>query len=114
MLKDAKEKEPLDLSPALDMEYCREKTQESRFRCEQNLRELFKKYNVSEEDGFKVASSILEYIENLSLDAYDVALTGGAELGELKGYKAALDEAEEVAVKMSAANIMKMRNGVDV
>lgn len=113
MLKDAKEKEPLDLSPALDMEYCREKTQESRLRCEQNLRELFKKYNVSE-DGFKVASSILEYIENLSLDAYDVALTGGAELGELKGYKAAMDEAEEAAAKISAANIMKMRNGVDI
>ena len=58
----------IDLSPVLDQEFCRGKTEESCLRCEQNLRELFEKYNVSEEDGFKLANSFLEYIENLSND----------------------------------------------
>ena len=101
----------IDLSPALDHEFCRGKTEESRLRYEQNLRELFKKYNVSEEDGFKLANSFLEYIENLSNDTYDIALNGGAELGELKGDKAAMDEAEDAAAKITVTNIMKISNG---
>ena len=104
----------IDLSPALDQEFCRGKTEESRLRCEQNLSELFEKYNVSEEDGFKLANSFLEYIENLSNDTYDIVLNGGAELGELKGYKIAMDEAENAAAKITAANIMKISNGVDI
>ena len=41
-------------------------------------------------------------------------LNGGAELGELKGYKIAMDEAEDAAAKITAANIMKISNGVDI
>lgn len=104
----------IDLRPALDQECWNEDTEKSRLKCEAVLRELFAKYDVSEEDGFKVANGILAYLENALNDTYDTALTGGAELGELKGYKGAIDEAEEAMARITAANLVKMSNGIDI
>lgn len=104
----------IDLRPVLDQEYWNEATEESRLKCESNLRELFAKYNVSEEDGFKVVNGILAYLENALNDTYDTALAGGAELGELKGYKGAIEEAEEAMARITASNLVKISNGIDI
>jgi hypothetical protein len=104
----------IDLRPVLDQEYWNEDTEKSRLKCEANLRELFAKYNVSVEDGFKVANGILTYLENALNDTYDTALIGGAELGELKGYKGAIEEAEEAMARITASNLVKMSNGMDI
>ena len=73
----------IDLRPVLDQEYWNEDTEETRKNCEDNLKELFAKYNVSEEDGFKVANGIAAYLEHALNDTYDMALEGRAELGEI-------------------------------
>lgn len=104
----------MDLRPVLDQEYWNEDTEKICLKCEDNLRELFDKYDVSEEDGFKVADGIFAYLGNALNDAYDTALTGGAELGKLKGYKGAIDEAEEAMARITAANLVKMSNGIDI
>ena len=41
----------VDLRPVLDQEYWNEDTEQTRVECEDNLKELFAKYNVSEEDA---------------------------------------------------------------
>lgn len=74
----------VDLRPVLDQEYWNDDTEKNRKECEANLKELFAKYNVSEEDGFKVANGIVAYLEHALNDTYDTALEGGAELGEIK------------------------------
>ena len=104
----------IDLRPALDQEYWNEDTENTRKNCEANLKELFAKYNVSEEDGFKVANGIVAYLEHALNDTYDTALEGGAELGEMKGYKSAIDEAEEAMARITAGNLVRMSNGVDI
>ncbi len=104
----------VDLRPLLDQEYWNEETEKSRLKCEANLKDLFAKYNVSEEDGFKVANGIVAYLEHALNDTYDTALEGGAELGELKGYKGALDEAEEAMARITASSLVKMSNGIDI
>lgn len=104
----------VDLRPVLDQEYWNDDTEKTRKECEANLKELFAKYNVSEEDGFKVANGIVAYLEHALNDTYDTALEGGAELGEMKGYKGAIDEAEEAMARITAANLVKMSNGIDI
>ena len=104
----------IDLRPVLDQEYWNEDTEQKRKDCEANLKELFDKYNVSEEDGFKVANGIVAYLEHALNDTYDTAFEGGAELGEMKGYKSAIDEAEEAMVRITASNLVKMSNGIDI
>ena len=74
----------IDLHPVLDWEYWNDDTENTRKNCEAILKELFVKYNVSEEDGFKVANGIVAYLEHALNDTYDTALEGGAELGEIK------------------------------
>lgn len=104
----------IDLRPALDQEYWNEDTEQTRKDCEANLKELFAKYNVSEEDGIKVANGIVAYLEHALNDTYDTALEGGAELGEIKGYKNAIIEAEEAMAHITAGNLVKMSNGIDI
>ena len=104
----------VDLRPVLDQEYWNEDTENTRKNCEANLKELFAKYNVSEEDGFKVANGIVAYLEHALNDTYDTALEGGAELGEIKGYKNAINEAEEAMARITAGNLVRMSNGVDI
>ena len=104
----------VDLRPVLDQEYWNDDTEQTRKDCEANLKELFAKYNVSEEDGFKVANGIVTYLEHALNDTYDTALEGGAELGEIKGYKSAIDEAEEAMARITANNLVKMSNGIDI
>ena len=104
----------IDLRPVLDQEYWNEDTEKIRKECEANLKELFAKYNVSEEDGFKVANGITAYLEHALNDTYDTALEGGAELGEIKGYKSAIDEAVEAMARITASNLVKMSNGIDI
>ena len=104
----------IDLRPVLDQEYWNEATEESRLKCEANLKELFAKYDVSEEDGFKVANGIVTYLEHALNDTYDTALEGGAELGEIKGYKNAINEAEEAMARITAGNLVKMSNGIEL
>lgn len=104
----------IDLRPVLDNESCGEATEESRKKCEEKLRTLFEKYGVSEDDGFTVANSILDYIQHAMDDTYDVALKGGAELGEMKGYKSAMDEAKMAAGQMALENIAKMSVGIGI
>ena len=104
----------IDLRPVLDQEYWNEETEQNRKECEKNLRELFAKYNVSEEDGVKVANGIVTYLEHALNDTYDTALEGGAELGEIKGYKNAINEAEEAMARITAGNLVKMSNGIEL
>ena len=104
----------VDLRPVLDQEYWNDDTEQTRKECESNLKELFAKYNVSEEDGFKVANGIVAYLEHALNDTYDTALEGGAELGEMKGYKGAIEEAEEAMARITASNLVKMSNGIDI
>ena len=104
----------VDLRPVIDQEYWNEDTEQKRKDCEANLKELFDKYNVSEEDGFKVANGIVAYLEHALNDTYDTALEGGAELGEMKGYKSAIDEAEEAMARITVSNLVKMSNGIDI
>jgi len=104
----------IDLRPVLDQEYWNEETEQNRKECEKNLRELFAKYNVSEEDGVKVANGIVAYLEHALNDTYDTALEGGAELGEIKGYKNAIHEAEEAMARITAGNLVKMSNGIEL
>ena len=104
----------IDLRPVLDQEYWNEETEQNRKECEKNLRELFAKYNVSEEDGVKVANGIVAYLEHALNDTYDIALEGGAERGERKGYKNAINEAEEAMARITAGNLVKMSNGIEL
>ena len=104
----------VDLRPVLDQEYWNDDTEQSRKECEDNLKELFAKYNVSEEDGFKLVNGIVAYLEHALNDTYDTALEGGAELGEIKGYKNAINEAEEAMARITAGNLVRMSNGVDI
>ena len=104
----------IDLRPVLDQEYWNEDTEKIRKDCEANLKELFVKYKVSEEDGFKVANGFVAYLEHALNDTYDTVLKGGAELGELKGYKSAIDEAEEAMARITAGNLVKMSNGTNI
>lgn len=104
----------IDLRPVLDQEYWNDDTEKNRVECEANLKELFAKYNVSEEDGIKVANGIVAYLEHALNDTYDAALEGGAELGEIKGYKNAINEAEEAMAHITAGNLVKMSNGIDI
>lgn len=104
----------IDLRPVLDQEYWNKDTEQTREECEANLKELFAKYNVSEEDRFKVSNGIVAYLEHALNDTYDIALEGGAKLGELKGYKSAIDEAEEAMARITASNLVKMSNGLDI
>ncbi|SDZ76671.1 hypothetical protein [Selenomonas ruminantium] len=104
----------IDLRPVLDQEYWNEDTEQKRKDCEANLKELFAKYNVSEEDGFKVANGIVDYLEHALNDTYDTALEGGAELGEMKGYKNAVDEAEEAVARIMVSNLVKIGNGISI
>ena len=104
----------IDLRPVLDQEYWNEDTENTRKNCEANLKELFAKYNVSEEDGFKITNGIVTYLEHALNDTYDTALEGGAELGEIKGYKNAINEAEEAMARITAGNLVKMSNGIDI
>jgi hypothetical protein len=76
--------------------------------------DIFDKYNVSEEDGFKVANGIVAYLEHALNDTYDTALEGGTELGEIKGYKNAINEAEEAMARITAGNLVKMSNGIEL
>ena len=104
----------VDLRPVIDQEYWNDDTEQSRKECEDNLKELFAKYNVSEEDGFKLANGIVAYLEHALNDTYDTALEGGAELGEIKGYKNAINEAEEAMARITAGNLVKMSNGIEL
>ena len=104
----------VDLRPVLDQEYWNDDTEKTRKDCEANLKELFTKYNVSEEDGFKVANGIVAYLEHALNDTYDTALEGGAELGEMKGYKTAVDEAEEAVARIMVSNLVKIGNGISI
>ena len=104
----------VDLRPVLDQEYWNDDTEKTRKDCEANLKELFTKYNVSEEDGFKVANGIVAYLEHVLNDTYDTALEGGAELGEMKGYKTAVDEAEEAVARIMVSNLVKIGNGISI
>ena len=102
------------LRPVLDQEYWNEDTEQTRKDCEANLNELFAKYNVSEEDAFNVANGIVAYLEHALNDTYDTALEGGAELGEMKGYKNAVDEAEEAVTRIMVSNLVKIGNGISI
>ena len=104
----------IELRPVLDQEFWNEDTEKIRKECEAKLKELFTKYNVSEEDGFKGANGFVAYLEHALNDTYEAALEGGVELGELKGYKSAINEAEEAMARITGGNLVKMSNGIDI
>lgn len=47
-------------------------------------------------------------------DCYDIALAGGAELGETKGYRAALDDVHEAAEQVVLTDMVRMSYGLEV
>ena len=61
-----------------------------------------------------MAYGIVAYLEHALNDTYDTALEGGAKLGEMKGYKGAIDEAEETMARITANNLVEIRNGIDI
>ena len=61
-----------------------------------------------------MAYGIVAYLEHALNDTYDTALEGGAELGEIKGYKNAINEAEEAMARITAGNLVKMSNGIEL
>ena len=80
---------------------------ESRRLSEAMLEEMFEKYGVPEEQQRKLAKALRDYAEGIYGDIYDMAIQAGAELGDIRGYKMAMDEAEDVAAQMIATILMK-------
>ena len=98
--------ERLDISTSLK-EGLSQGTIESRRLSEAMLEEMFKKYGVPKEQQLKLAKALRDYAEGIYDDVYDMALRAGAELGDIRGYKMAMDEAEDVAAQMIATTLMK-------
>ena len=84
-----------------------EKTIDKMKRAEAMLGEVFEKYNLAEDDQRQLTEVLQEYAEGIYGDVYDMALKAGAELGDMRGYRKATDEAKEVAAVMIAATMMK-------
>ena len=74
---------------------------------EDMLGAMFEKYKVSGEEQQKLIEALRDYAEGIYGDVYDMALKAGAELGDIRGYKMAVDEAEDVAAGMIATTLMK-------
>ena len=98
--------ERLDISTSLK-EGLSQGTMESRRLSEVMLEEMFEKYGVPEEQQRKLVKSLRAYAEGIYGDVYDMAIQAGAELGDIRGYKMAMDEAEDVAAQMIATTLMK-------
>ena len=84
-----------------------EGTIEKRRIAEAVLDEVLKKYSVDEEVKDKLLVAIRDYADGIYDDVYDMAIQAGAELGDMRGYRKAMDEAEDVAAGMIAASLMK-------
>ena len=98
--------ERLDISTSLK-EGLSQGTMESRRLSEVMLEEMFEKYGVPEEQQRKLAKALRDYAEGIYGDIYDIAIQAGAELGDMRGYMKAVDEAEDVAAQMIATTFMK-------
>lgn len=71
------------------------------------LGEMFEKYGVPEEEQCKLLKVLKDYVEGIYGDVYDMAIQAGAELGDMRGYKMAMDEAEDVVTGMIVTTLMK-------
>ena len=89
----------VDIRTALS-EGLTEKTDKARGEAESLLEELFGQFNVLEKQQKMVTEALQRYVDGVYADVYDVALHAGAELGDIRGYKMAMEEAEDVAAKM--------------
>ena len=74
------------------------------------LEEIFEKYGVAEDEQRRLVEALSGYAEGIYGDVYDMALKAGAELGDMRGYRMAMDEAEDVAVGMLAEAMAKIGN----
>ena len=98
--------EKIDISTTLS-EGLTESTMKAQAAAGELLAKLFKKYGVSAEEKEKLVAAIREYADGIYSDVYDMALDAGAELGDIRGYRQAMDEAEEAAEMLVTAMIKK-------
>jgi len=87
-----------------------EKTIDKMKRAEAMLGKMFEKYNLAEDDQRQLTEALQEYAEGIYGDVYDMALKAGAELGDMRGYRMAMAEAEDVAAGMLAEVLAKRGN----
>ena len=98
--------EKIDISLTL-REGLTESTVSAQVAVAELLARLFKKYDVSAEEKGKLVAAIREYADGIYSDVYDMALDAGAELGDIRGYRQAMDEAEEAAAEMLVTAMIK-------
>ena len=98
--------EKVDISTAL-REGLSEKTMKSQKKAEAMLAEMFEKYSVSEDEQRRLVKALSGYADGIYDDVYGMAIQAGAELGDMRGYMKAVDEAEDVAAGMLAEDLMK-------
>ncbi len=98
--------EKIDISTTLS-EGLTESTMKAQADAGELLAKLFKKYGVSAEEKEKLVAAIREYADGIYSDVYDMALDAGAELGDIRGYRQAMDEAEEAAAEMLVTAMIK-------
>ena len=84
-----------------------EGTIEKRRIAEAMLDGMLEKYGVEGEVKDQLVAAIKDYADGIYGDVYDMAIQAGAELGDMRGYRKAMDEAENVAAGMIAASLMK-------
>ncbi|SDO94522.1 hypothetical protein [Selenomonas ruminantium] len=84
-----------------------EQTGKAMAEAEDLLEELFGQYNVPEKKQEKVVAALRAYVDGVHADGYGVGLSAGAELGDIRGYKKAMEEAEDAAAEMIVTAIMK-------
>lgn len=96
----------VDIKTALG-EGLTEQTGKLRTEAEALLEELFRQYSVSEIQQEKVVAALRAYVDGVHADGYGVGLSAGAELGDIRGYKKAMEEAEDAAAEMIVTAIMK-------
>ena len=83
-----------------------ENTSELRSVAESLLDDLFRQYDVPEKQRKMVVTSLQEYGNGVYADTYDMALHAGAELGDIRGYKMAMEEAEDIAAEMLVTSML--------
>lgn len=98
--------EKIDISTTLS-EGLTDGTMNAQAAAEDLLAKLFKKYGASAEEKEKLVAAIREYVDGVYTDIYDMALDAGAELGDIRGYRQAMDKAEEVAAEMLVKAMIK-------
>lgn len=104
----------IDLRTELHDELCSKETDESRRRCESDLQRIFEQYKVFDEDRKVLLKALRGYIEGIATDNYDAGLNAGMELGRIKGYKVAQDDAKEMLCDAMLGTLLCMRLGVNM